>query len=174
MIDYYKKKLFLVKIDKNDKFVDQVERWQAHKQGILHRGFTTILTYKRQVLLQQRKHPSFDGLYDLTFSSHPVFIDGVLQSMEEAIYNTLEREWKLIKKDLNTDLRYLDKFYYQARDPKSIYTEHEVDYLYIAELNRLPEVNQDFAYGYELVNLEFSPDFQLAPWAETVKKLLNV
>ncbi len=168
-MDYYKKQLNLARISQSDKLIGTVERWRAHEKGILHRGFTAILIYDHQVLLQHRKHPAFDGLYDLTFSSHPIYINGKLQLIEEAIYSTLEREWNLTKKDLKTNLKYLDKFYYKAKDPKSIYTEHEVDYLYLAELNKLPNINKDFAYGFNLVEINKILDTKFCPWVKKIK-----
>lgn len=174
-MNYYEKKLYLAQVDHQDKLIKPIERWKAHEKGICHLGFTTILIYNNQVILQHRKHPAFDGFYDLTFSSHPIFIDGKLQPMEEAIYNTLEREWNLAKKDLKTNLKYLDKFYYQAKDPNSIYIEHEVDYLYVAELNKLPDVNKDFAYGFKLIKKDISLassiydlGSKLAPWTKKI------
>jgi len=152
-MDYYKKQFFLPQVNPEDKFLGQVERWSAHKKGICHRGFTTVLVYQHQVILQHRKHPAFDNSYDLSFSSHPVFINGKLQSMEESIIKTLKREWNLTKKDLKTDLKYLGKFYYKAKDPKSIYIEHEVDYLYLVELKKLPLVNKNFAYDFKLMEV---------------------
>ena len=72
--NYYQKQLFILEVDKNDNPIKKIERWQAHKEGVLHRGFTTILKYKNSFILQIRKHPVFDGFFDLSFSSHPVFI----------------------------------------------------------------------------------------------------
>jgi len=176
-MNYYQKKLYLPQVDKNDRLIGQVERWRAHEQGILHRGFTVVLIYKKQLLLQHRKHPAFDGLYDLSFSSHPAYINNKLQTMAEAIYQTLKREWNLKKTDLKTELKFIDKFYYRAKDPNSIYTEHEIDYLYQVEINKLPQPNLDFAYGYKFINRQpFSnfkfqiSNFPLAPW---VKKIIE-
>jgi isopentenyldiphosphate isomerase len=178
-MDYYKKRLNLAEVDRSDRIIGPVERWISHEKGICHRGFTTILVYNNQVILQQRKHPAFDGFYDLTFSSHPIYVNGKLQLMEEAVYSTLEREWNLTKKDLKTDIKYLDKFYYKAKDLKSIYTEHEVDYLYLVELDKLPNINKDFAYDYEMIGISnFNPpaggqisNFQMAPWV--IKMVAN-
>jgi len=173
-MDYYSQKLFLAKVDKENNFVGKVERWLAHEKAILHRGFTVILTFQNKVVLQHRKHPAFDGFFDLSFSSHPVYIQNELQPMETAILNTLEREWNLSKQNLQTELRFLDKFYYYAKDPKSVYIEHEIDYVYEAKLNKLPAINHDFAYGYETIDVlniaSQISKFQLAPW---VKKILT-
>src|SRR3989338_3874832 len=123
---YYKQKQFLAQVDKNDKILGKIEKWECHKKAILHRGYTCILTYEDNYVLQHRKHPVFDGVFDLSFSSHPIchpeFISGSdskkqmlkraivlsdneriqhdkigLQTMEEAIYEGLKREWNLKK-----------------------------------------------------------------------------
>lgn len=172
-MNYYSKRLFLAPVNKDDKILGKIERWQAHEKGILHRGFTAVLKYDHQIILQRRKHPAFDKFYDLTFSSHPVYINNVLQSMEEAIYETLKREWNLEKKDLLGDLKYLGKFYYQARDPNSIYSEHEIDYVYSTTLKKLPTPNPDFAYGFKLINKIGNwklaiGNFKMAPWVEKI------
>jgi len=174
-MDYYKKQLYLAEVNQQDKLIGPIERWQAHEQGICHRGFTVILIYKNQVILQHRHHPAFDELYDLSFSSHPIFINNKLQTMEQAIFDSLEREWSLKKNDLTNDLKYLEKFYYKAQDYKSKYIEHEVDYLYLAEINKLPVVNKDFAYGFNLIEINkilntkyWILDTQLCPWVKKI------
>ncbi len=177
-MDYYQKDFYLAQVDEDDNLIGPVERWQAHQQPVLHRGFTLILVYKNQLILQHRRHKAFDGYYDLTFSSHPVYINKKLQTMEETIKQGLQREWSLQSTDLKTKINFVDKFYYRAKDSKSIYTEHEFDYLYWAETKKLPKINQDFAYGYELINSKPVSDFDfrissfnLCPW---VKKIITL
>lgn len=177
-MDYYKKRLFLAEVDKNDNVIKKVERWQAHKEGVLHRGFTTILTYQDNIVLQHRKHLAFDGYFDLTFSSHQIFVNDKLQTDEEAIIKTLKREWNINESGLVKKLKFLNKFYYKAKDPNSIFTEHEIDYIYITELKNLPEPNLDFAYGFKLINkLNIEncklaiENLKLAPW---VKKIIEM
>lgn len=173
-MNYYQQKLYLPEVDKNDRIIRPVERWLAHKQGILHRGFTVILVYDNQLILQQRRHPVFDRYFDLSFSSHPILINNQLQTMEKAIFQTLKREWNLEKEELKADLKFLDKIYYQAKDPKTIYSEHEIDYLYFIELKKLPQPNPNFAYGYKLVNKnQLTTEFgkakiKLAPWVSKI------
>jgi len=55
-MDYYKKELFLAEVDKDDNVIGKIERWKAHKEAVLHRGFTTILTHQNKIVLQHRKH----------------------------------------------------------------------------------------------------------------------
>ena len=178
-MEYYQKKLFLAEVDKNDNIIRQIERWQAHKEGILHRGFTAILTYQNSIVLQHRKHLAFDGYYDLTFSSHQIYKNEKLQTDIEAIDETLKREWNIDKIGLIDEPKFLGKFYYKAKDPQSIYTEHEIDYIYQAELKNLPTPNFDFAYGFELISkqkignwkLEIG-NFNVAPWVKEIIKMI--
>lgn len=172
-MDYYKKELFLAEVDKDDNVVGKIERWKAHKEGVLHRGFTSILTYKDNVVLQHRKHFSFDGYFDLTFSSHQIFVNDALQTDEDAINKTLKREWNIDATGIKSIPKYLGKFYYKAKDPNSVFTEHEIDYIYVAELKDLPNPNLDFAYGYKLVSKKEINNHKLAPWVAEITKMIK-
>ncbi|KKP52891.1 MAG: Isopentenyl-diphosphate Delta-isomerase [Candidatus Roizmanbacteria bacterium GW2011_GWA2_33_33] len=171
-MDYYKKELFLAEVDKDDNVIGKIERWKAHKEAVLHRGFTTILTHQNKIVLQHRKHLAFDGYFDLTFSSHQIYINEKLQTDLEAINDTLKREWNIDKTGLVSELKFLDKFYYKAKDSNSIFTEHEIDYIYITELKNLPTPNPDFAYGFELVNKLQIKNFKTAPWVKEIIKMI--
>ncbi|VVA44058.1 conserved hypothetical protein [Candidatus Roizmanbacteria bacterium] len=171
-MDYYKKELFLAKVDKDDNILGKIERWQAHKEGILHRGFTMILTYQNRIVLQHRKHLAFDGFFDLTFSSHQIYINDVLQTDEDAINDTLKREWNIDQSGIKNIPKYLGKFYYKAKDLNSVFTEHEIDYIYVAELKDLPNPNPNFAYGFELVSKEEINKYKVAPWVKEIIKLI--
>lgn len=171
-MEYYQKKLFLAEVDKNDNVIGEIERWQAHRDGILHRGFTAILTYQDNIVLQHRKHLAFDGYFDLTFSSHQIYVHDVLQTDEDAINETLKREWNIDSTGLKTIPKYFGKFYYKAKDPNSIFTEHEVDYIFKAELKNSPNPNLDFAYGFKLVKKTEIENFKLAPWISNIIKMI--
>jgi len=173
-MDDYQKKLFLAEVDKNDNIIGKIERWQAHKERVLHRGFTMILTYQNKFVIQHRKHLAFDGYFDLTFSSHQIYKNEKLQTDLEAINDTLKREWNIDESGLVSIPKFLDKFYYKAMDPHSLFTEHEIDYIYQAELKNLPTPNFDFAYGYSLMNKEkiLKSELPFAPWVKEIIKML--
>src|SRR3990167_7810389 len=151
-MDYYKEKQFIAQVDENDKILGKIEKWEVHKKGILHRGFTAILVYENQYLIQHRKHPVFDGVFDLSFSSHQIYLgNDRLQDNNQAIWEGLKREWNLEKKDLLFEPKLLKKIYYKAKDPNSDFTEHEIDYIYEVEIKKLPSPNYSFCYGFSLV-----------------------
>lgn len=168
-MDYYDQTQFLAAVDRDDNIVGKVEKWEAHKKGILHRGYTAILTFGGDVVLQHRKHPVFDDVFDLSFSSHQLYEGETLQSDRDAILMGLQREWNIKSADLAGDPLYLKKVYYEAKDPKSGYIEHEMDYIYLVELKRMPEASKDYAYGQKTSQKQNIPSItasglNLAPW----------
>lgn len=168
----YKDKQFIAQVDKNDTIKNKIEKWEAHRKGILHRAFTCVLIYNDQYLLQKRKHKVFDKFYDLSFSSHPVYKENsnILQPLKDAIYQGLEREWNLKKTDLKTKPEFLGKFYYLAEDLKSKFFENEIDHIYQVQLNKLPKINKTFAYEFQLIKIieirNWKIKISFAPWVK--------
>lgn len=179
-MDYYTKKQLVATVDRNNNITGSVEKWKAHKQGILHKGFTVVLTYKGQYVLQHRKHPAFDGYFDLTFSSHPVYVDGILEDDFTAIYQALKRELNIEKKDLAGVPIYKGVVWYKAKDPNSEFTEHEMDSIYMAKIKKLPQPNFTYSYGLSLQSPDQIKDKNssltklLVPWVRALlqKKLI--
>jgi isopentenyldiphosphate isomerase len=168
--NYYQKQLFILAVDKNDNPIKKVERWQAHKEGVLHRGFTTILKYHDKFIVQHRKHPVFDGVFDLSFSSHPIFIEEKLQTFEEAILETFKREW--ISEEKNLKIKFLDKYYYKEKDKKSSYFEHEINYLYLIDLKKEVKNNPLYSYGMKVLTKEdLINQFEKINFGPWVKKM---
>jgi len=169
MDTYYTQKQMIVRCDKKGNIIGQIEKWEAHRKGILHRAFTVLIVHKNKMVLQHRKHLAFDGVFDATISSHQIFKNGKLQTTEEAVYQTLTREWLLEKKDV-TSYKNSGPVYYKARDPKSEFTEHEMCEIVTIKTKILPPPNFDFAYGYslvtkdELLNKKSRTYSLLAPW----------
>lgn len=168
--------MIIATCDKNGNIIGEIERWEAHKKGTLHRAFTLALIYKDFYILQHRKHPVFDGVFDLTSSSHQLVRNGRLQDTIEAANDCLFREWKIKESDILGELKLKGSVYYKAKDSNSIYTEHEICDLVEARIKKLPEPNYEVAYGYslvtkgELANKKGRVYQSLAPW---VKKMIE-
>lgn len=169
-MDYYKEVQYIAQVDQEDNVIGKVEKWHAHRQGILHRAFTVALFYKDHVILQHRKHPAFDGVFDVTFSSHQIYDGEKLQDDLTAIYKSLKREFSITEKDLKDIPQKLGSGHYRATDNNSEYIEHEMCFLYTAEVKELPHPNLEYAYGYSLMKLEDLKQGKtavvqaLAPW----------
>lgn len=179
-MNYYKQKQFVEKVDKKGKHLEYIEKWKAHKEGILHRGFAIILLYKDYILLQHRKHPAFDAVMDLSSASHQLLKDGKFENLTEAVVLSLQREWNINKKDLVGKIKNLGFIYYKSKDPKSIYTEQEICDVLMVKINKLPVPNIDFAYGFSLAKKEEIIDKKsriyenFSPWAKKIidKKII--
>ncbi len=169
--DYYKQKTYLAAVDKKDRITGRIDRWKAHEEGILHRGFTAILMIGDTYFLQHRKHPAFDGYWDLTFSSHQIYMNDILQTDEEAIKTAFTREWK--SEGATQKPEYLGNVYYKAKDPGSIYTEHEVDRIYLVHLTDPIEPDFQYAYGYETVEFNKISTYRLAPWVMEILAMVS-
>ena len=151
-MNYYKKKLYIPQIDRNDNIIGPIERWQAHKDSILHRGFTVILNYQDKIIVQHRKHPVFEGYFDISCSSHQIYMNNQLQSIEDAIGDVLVREWHLYQDDLIGKPVFLDKSYYQAKDSQSDYYEHEICHFYLQKINKLPQPDDLYCYDFLVID----------------------
>lgn len=162
--------------DKNGNITGKIEKWEAHKKGILHKAFTIVLIYRGKYVVQHRKHPAFGGTLDVTISSHQLFIDGKLEDTMTAALSTLKREWNLTEKDLVKPMSIDGSIYYKAKDKYSEFIEHEVCDVLAAHIHTLTPPNFDFAYGYSLVSKEELKEKNtrfinnLAPWVQTMIK----
>ena len=174
MNNYYKQKQFVETVSKSGKHLGYIEKWEAHKKGILHRGFGVILIYNNFILLQHRKHVAFDAVLDLSSASHQLYINNKFENLDDAVIKSLEREWNLTKKDLLGKIKEIGFVFYKSKDPKSIYTEHEYCDMLLVEINKLPNPNNNFAYGYslitktELYNKKSRIYENLSPWGKKI------
>jgi isopentenyldiphosphate isomerase len=174
--NYYKQKQMIARVNKKGDIIGKIEKWEAHRKGVLHKGFTLILKFGEFYVIQHRKHPAFDGVFDLTFSSHQIYIQNKLQSLDETINDALKREWHINKQDILSKPKSLGFVYYRANDPRSEFIEHEVDEILNIKIKNLPLPNHNFAYGYSLVDIKELTNKSgriyplLAPW---VKRMID-
>lgn len=174
MEDYYKTQQMIAKVDRKGNIIGKIEKWEAHRLGILHRGFTVAVFYKDYLILQHRKHPAFDGVFDITSSSHQLFINGKLEDTIDATYDALKRELNITKSDLIAKPQNLGFAYYKAKDPKSEFTEHEIDDVLTVKVKKIPTPNYDFAYGLSFAKINEVLDKKsriynnLAPWVKVM------
>ncbi len=146
------KKQIIARCDRQGNIIGEIERWEAHKKGILHRAFTLAITYRNFYILQHRKHPVFDGVFDITSSSHQIMKNGKLEETLHAADRTLYREWNIKPGDVLGKMKLNGAIYYKAKDTNSIYTEHEYCDIVELRVKKIPEPNFDVAYGYSLIS----------------------
>jgi len=177
-MNYYERLQYIAHVDREDSFIDSIERWEAHK-GLLHRAFTVALWHEDYLILQHRKHPVFDHVLDVTISSHQLFHNGQMEDSVDAVYRALLREWYLEKSDLLILPQHDGTIYYKAQDPRSEYIEHEVCHIYSTHIKNWKEPNRECAYGYTRISKKELYDnsrphyASLAPWVvEMINKKL--
>lgn len=157
--------------DRQGNINGQIERWEAHKKGILHRAFTVAMLYKNKYIIQHRKHPVFDNTFDVTSSSHQLVKNGKIENTIDAAINCIFREWKISRSDLGK-IKNEGAFYYKAKDKKSVYIEHEYCDLVTVDIKSMPEPNFEVAYGYSLMtrqeikNRDSRTYHLLTPWTQ--------
>ncbi|MGB9883456.1 MAG: hypothetical protein ACPLRN_03025, partial [Microgenomates group bacterium] len=123
------------------------------------------------------KHIVFDRCWDLSFSSHPLIIDNDQQTFEEAIKTTYKREW--FTNDFNLKINFLDKYHYKEFDEESKFFEHEINYLYLVEIEQIPKNNLEFSYDMQVIKINDLPkklnQLDFAPWVKKInfKKIMN-
>ncbi|MCX7956236.1 MAG: hypothetical protein N2593_04005 [Patescibacteria group bacterium] len=170
-MNYYQKNINILQVNKKDKIIKSIDRWQAHKEGILHRGFTCIIKINNFYVIQKRKHKVFDNVFDLSFSSHPQMLKNKkLQKIEKAIIENFKREWTFkgkIKK-----LKFLDKYYYKEKDEKSGFIENEINYLYLIEIEGKIKNKEEYSYGMDFMDFNILykkfKNFNFAPWIKKI------
>jgi isopentenyldiphosphate isomerase len=175
MLDYYQQIQMIARVDEKGEILGEIEKWEAHKNGVLHKALTVALILDGKLMVQHRKHPAFNKVYDVTSSSHQIFINGKLQDTEEAVYACLKREWNLHERYLS-NYKSHGSIYYKAKDPNSEFTEHEMCEIITLEVKSKPEPVLDFAYDSLLVSLNELTDTRsriyknLAPWVKVMIK----
>lgn len=172
---YYSETQYIPLVDTNGAVIGQGDRWYVHKKGILHKGFTITLQYRDCVLLQHRKHPVFDKVIDLTSSSHPLMINNAMEDEQESVIRCLNREWHIDYLE-SKNIHNQGSIVYKAADSAG-FIEHEYCTFYAVQILKIPEVQLEYAYGYELVEKKYilkNPDlFRLAPWVTADIRLLE-
>lgn len=173
MSTHYTRQIMIAQVDQDDKVIGPVERWKAHTENVLHRAISVVIYYEDHVYVQHRKHPLFDGWFDVTIASHQVWdpVTG-LQDDIAAVYDNLKREWGVAPSDLLKKPEYMGKIYYHAEDvenntrgylnPETAkkllsegkhFHEQEFDYFYRVDLKKPMPPVFDYCYGYSLVPL---------------------
>lgn len=175
-MSYYDEQQEIAHVDEHDNILNAVEKWEAHKKGLLHRAITVAVFYNDYAILQHRKHPVFDNVFDLSVSSHQLMKNGEIEEDEQTLYRTIKRELGLTQKDLIEQPVHDGNICYKACDPHSEYVEHEVCHIYTCRTKKVPKINLEFAYGYSLqkadeIKNKKSPLYSiLAPW---VKEMIH-
>ena len=127
----------VILVDENDKAVGQMEKYETHQKGLLHRAFSVfIVNLRNELLLQRRAYSKYHsgGLWTNTCCSHP-------RPGEETQAAAMRR----LKEEMGCEcvLKRQFGFIYKA-DLDNGMTEYEYDHVYtgIHTLNPIPDPNE--------------------------------
>ncbi|MBI1935613.1 isopentenyl-diphosphate Delta-isomerase [Candidatus Woesearchaeota archaeon] len=137
----------VILVDKYDNEIGFEEKLKAHREGLLHRAFSTLVyNEKGEILLQQRAYSKYHsgGLWADTCSGHPRSGEITSQAAERRLKEETELECKL-------DFSF--KFYYKVKFENGL-TEHEIDHVYVGRTSKEPKINQNEVAAYEWTTLD--------------------
>lgn len=150
-----------------------VPRHQAHAgQGLLHKAFVCLVMDKNgKVLLHKRKHWLWDGLWDLTAISHPLYINGREETYKEAAKKALKREMGV----QGVNLAKVGSFVYFAKHPGDGACENEYCAIMFGRYDGPVVPNPEDVYEYKWMDFkEFVKDAKRHPKLYTPWVVLTV
>lgn len=150
-----------------------VPRHQAHVgQGLLHKAFVCLVVDKNgKVLLHKRKHWLWDGHWDVTAISHPLYINGREETYKEAAKKALKREMGV--RGVNPIK--LGSFVYFAKHPGDGSCENEFCVIMFGRYDGNVSPNPEDVYEYKWMDFqEFVKDAKTRPEVYTPWSVLMV
>src|SRR4051812_27807392 len=135
------KQEFVILVNERDEALDQMEKIEAHKKGLLHRAFSVfIFNSKREMLLQRRAAGKYHsgGLWSNACCSHPY--PG--EATDAAAVRRLKEEL-----GFSTAVHKAFDFTYRAAFDNGL-TEHEFDHVFVGEYNGVIRPNADEVCDY--------------------------
>ncbi|MDW8255254.1 MAG: NUDIX domain-containing protein [Chloroflexota bacterium] len=156
---------------------EYLDRAEAHRgAGRRHLAIVVLLLDgDGRALLQRRKHPLFDGLWDLTGATHPLRRPGARdETLEEAAQRCLEQEYAVVGRV--EELRAIGGFAYYAPDGEQC--ENEYCHVVVGRLVGTIAPNAAAAYDARWVplrellrELDTEPA-RFTPWAIASRPIL--
>lgn len=147
----------VILVDENDIPIGEMEKMEAHVQGLLHRAISVfIINSNGEWLLHRRAMEKYHskGLWTNTSCSHPC--------PGEATADAAIRRLKF-EMNLDTPLKELFHFTYKAQLENGL-TEHEIDHVFVGYSDILPVPNPDEVMDYTYISVEdLNNDMALHP-----------
>jgi isopentenyl-diphosphate delta-isomerase len=117
-------------VDAQDRPAGTATKWDAHRQGLLHRGFSLLVFNESdELLLQKRADGKYHsaGLWTNTCCSHPY----IGEAVEDAIHRRLEEEM-----GFDCPATFIDTLHYTTPPLENGLMENELIHLYAGRTNR--------------------------------------
>ncbi|KAJ3256521.1 isopentenyl-diphosphate delta-isomerase idi1 [Chytriomyces hyalinus] len=173
-------------VDENDRAIGAESKKNCHlmtkiNEGLLHRAFSVfIFNSEGKLLLQQRADEkiTFPGYWTNTCCSHPLAVEDEVDEVNQmgarrAAQRKLDHELGIKAAQVPLEkLEFLTKIHYLAPSD-GIWGEHEVDYIFIAQVNvdTDPSPNEVKSLKYvtkaelqEMFRTASETGIQMTPW----------
>lgn len=152
----------VILVDENDVPIGEMEKMQAHEEGLLHRALSIIVfNSKGEMLIQQRALAKYHtpGLWSNTCCSHPRPGENGLDAATRRLREEMGFEANLEKK--------LD-FIYKAHFDNGL-IEHEFDHVFFGTYDGVPVINPEEAHDYKWIEVpRLIEDMQNKPEKYTI------
>jgi len=156
------KKEQVILVDSNDTTLGCMEKFEAHRKGLLHRAISVFLFNSNgQWILQQRASNKYhsNSLWSNTCCTHPFPGESTL----EAAHRRLSEEM-----GLNCDLKPVFQFVYKEQLDNEL-TEHELDHVFIGFSDKEPVINPMEVMDYCYKNFsDLQQDIKINPEKYTI------
>ncbi len=136
---------YVVLCDENGKAIGQMEKMQAHREGLLHRAFSVVITNSQgQILLQRRARTKYHSgtLWTNTCCGHP-------RPGEDPAAAALRRLYEEMR--LICTLKHVFTFSYRAELDKGM-IENEVDDVFMGVCDDIPRPDPAEADGFRYMS----------------------
>lgn len=137
----------MVLVDQNDVDLGEMEKYEAHRRGVLHRAFSVFVFNSEGKLIIQRRALSkyhSPGKWANTCCSHP--------RKGEAIENAGHR--RLVEEmGFDTRLEKVFSFIYKADVGQGL-IEHELDHVLVGTFDGEPRINPEEVHEYKAVDMD--------------------
>lgn len=137
----------VILVDRNDHPIGVMEKMEAHEKALLHRAFSIfIFNSKGEMLIHQRASSKYHspGLWTNACCSHPM--PG--ETTEDAAHRRLMEEM-----GMTTQVEKAFSFIYKAELDQGL-TEHELDHVFIAHSDEVPQINLDEVKSWKYINID--------------------
>ncbi len=137
----------VILVEENDKVLGEMEKMEAHLNGLLHRAISVfIINSKGEWLIHQRAFNKYhsNGLWTNTCCSHPY--------PEETSVDAANRRL-MQEMGMKAPLQEIFAFTYKEELDNQL-TEHELDRVFIGLCDDKPEPNADEVSNWKYINFE--------------------
>lgn len=136
----------VVLVNELDETIGTLEKLQAHKEGLLHRGVSVIiLNNENEMLLQRRAASKYHsaGLWTNAACTHPYLNETPIAAASRRLKEEM---------GIECSLTFAFKFIYNAALDNAM-IEHELDYVYYGFSDDAPILNEEETDQYKYISI---------------------